>query len=113
MEIKCPGCHTTGDVDRNGISAGGFKWLCPECRRRWQVRTVFFEEPSGPKGDEWRAKAKRLRVEQGMTQSQLGDLLGVTAAYISHIEAGKRNPSAALCRRILEALGAHDDAALV
>ncbi len=72
---------------------------------------MFFEETSGPEGDEWRTTAKRLRIEQGITQTQLGDLLGVTAAYISHIEAGKRNPSAALCRRILEALGAHEEAA--
>jgi transcriptional regulator with XRE-family HTH domain len=72
---------------------------------------VFFEESGGPIGDEWRKLAKRLRLEQGMTQEQLGQLLGITAAYISHIEAGKRSPGTALCRRMLEALGAHDEAA--
>jgi len=49
----------------------------------------------------------------GMTQTQLGDLVGVSAAYISHIENGKKAPAPALGKRILEALGAHDEAALV
>jgi DNA-binding XRE family transcriptional regulator len=111
MQIECPGCRTRADVERDALTAQSFKWLCPECRRHWQIRTVFFEQPGGPAGDEWRKVAKRLRLQQGMTQEQLGQLLGVTAAYISHIEGGKRSPRTALCRRILEALGAHEEAA--
>lgn len=113
MEITCPRCQRTADIDRAGITAESYRWLCPGCSRNWQVRTVFFEETTGPKGDEWRIMAKRLRAEQGMSQTQLGELVGVSAAYISHLEAGKRHPSATLCRRILEALGAHDEAARI
>lgn len=64
---------------------------------------------SGARGDLGKV-TRKLRAEQGMTQTQLGDLVGVTAAYISHIEAGKRQAAPSLARRLLEALGAHDGA---
>lgn len=56
---------------------------------------------------------RRLRTEQGMTQEQLAALVGVSAAYISHIEADKRTPAPTLSRRILEALGAYEEAVKV
>jgi transposase-like protein len=89
MQIECPGCRTRADVERDALTAQSFKWLCPECRRHWQVRTVFFEESGGPTGDEWRKLAKRLRLEQGMTQEQLGHLLGITAPATSKAAAVK------------------------
>ena len=64
-----------------------------------------------PEGDEWRKKAKGLRLAQRMSQADLGELLGVSAGYISFIESGKRKPDEAPWRWIFEALGAHDEAA--
>lgn len=108
MQIECPSCKALDEDDRTILRKGALRWDCPECRRSWDVRTVFFERP-GSRGDLGKV-TRKLRAEQGMTQTQLGDLVGVTAAYISHIEAGKRQPAPSLARRLLEALGAHNEA---
>jgi DNA-binding XRE family transcriptional regulator len=112
MRMECPACEATDEAAVDTLRKGSLQWGCPGCRRLWDVRTVFFERPGSRVRDLGRT-VRRLRSEQQMTQSQLGDLVGVTAAYISHIEAAKRHPAPSLVRRILEALGAHDEAAKV
>lgn len=112
MRIECPSCQAIEETAVPVLRKAAFEWTCPECRRLWDVRTVFFERP-GSRIRDLGVKIRRLRTEQGITQSQLGELVGVTAAYISHIEAAKRHPAPSLIRRILEALGAHDQAAKV
>ena len=112
MRIECPSCQAVDETASALMRKGAFEWACPECRRHWDVRTVFFERP-GSRVRDLGKKIRNLRTEQRMTQSQLGELVGVTAAYISHIEAAKRQPAPSLVRRLLEALGAHDEAAHV
>ncbi len=112
MQIECPACGARGETGEVTFRNAAFSWSCPGCRRLWDVRSVFFER-SATRFKGLSATTKRLRVEQGMTQTQLGDLVGVSGAYISQIENGKKAPSPALGKRILEALGAHDQAALV
>jgi len=112
MRIECPSCQVIDETVERALRKGSFSWACGKCRRVWDVRTVFFEQPASRLGD-FGGMTRRLRLEQGMTQTQLGELVGVTAAYISHIEAGKRQPAASLTRRLLEALGAHDEAGAV
>lgn len=113
MEIECPRCETHGKTEADVLRTGNQDWLCPGCRYRWKVRTVFFESKTGPMDKNFAKFVKKERLRQGMTQTDLGDLIGVTAAYISHIESGSRNPTAATCRRVLEALGAHEEASRV
>ena len=113
MKIECPRCEAREESTNDLLKKGSAGWQCPQCRTRWNVRTVFFETNPGLKGKDWHKMIKRLRKEQGMTQSQVAELVGVTGAYISHIEAGKRNPAPSMCRRILEALGAHEEASRV
>jgi y4mF family transcriptional regulator len=45
------------------------------------------------------------RHKQGLTQAQLGDLVGVTRAWVSAIEQGKSTAEVALVLRTLTALG--------
>lgn len=47
---------------------------------------------------------------QNMTQNVLGEMVGVSGAYISLIASGNRTPTLMVARRILDALGEHDDA---
>ena len=42
-------------------------------------------------------RLKIARVEQGLSQSELADLAGVTRQTIGLIEAGRYNPSVKLC----------------
>jgi putative transcriptional regulator len=42
-------------------------------------------------------KLKLARVEKGLTQEELADLVGVTRQTIGLIEAGKYNPTLKLC----------------
>ena len=49
-------------------------------------------------------RMKIARVECDMTQEQLADAVGVARQTIGLIEAGKYNPSIALCIDICEAL---------
>ena len=42
---------------------------------------------------EFGAKLKKLRTEDGLTQQQLGDLLGVSKSVVSYYEVNERIPS--------------------
>ncbi len=42
-------------------------------------------------------KIKLARVEKGLTQEELAELVGVTRQTIGLIEAGKYNPTVKLC----------------
>jgi putative transcriptional regulator len=42
-------------------------------------------------------RVKLARIENGLTQEQLADLVGVTRQTIGLIEAGKYNPTLKLC----------------
>lgn len=42
---------------------------------------------------EFGAKLKKLRTEEGLTQQQLGDLLGVSKSVVSYYEVNERIPS--------------------
>ena len=49
---------------------------------------------------------KRLRIEAGLSQHAVADLMGVDRAYISGLEKGKRNPTVITLWHIAKALGA-------
>lgn len=108
MRIECP-CGGSADENRT-LQRGTFDWTCPECEREWEVRTVFFEHAEAH--PDFGPTLKSLRTDEGMTQEQLGELVGVTAAYISHIEAGKRQPGPKVRRRLLAALDIRGPAAV-
>jgi len=46
----------------------------------------------------------RLRIERRLTQQELALAVGVDGAHISRIEAGTRDPSLDLFRKLMEAL---------
>ena len=52
----------------------------------------------------FRAWLKRRRLERGLTQEELGELVGYAAQTITKIEGGQRRPSPQLARRLAEAL---------
>lgn len=52
---------------------------------------------------------RRLRDERGLTQSQLGELAGITGSLVSYYEKGSRVPPAAAIPALAEALGVHAD----
>lgn len=51
------------------------------------------------------ARLKRLREARGLSQRALARACGVTSQAVSLIEAGRREPSLAMARRLAEALG--------
>ncbi|MBI4927207.1 MAG: helix-turn-helix transcriptional regulator [Anaerolineae bacterium] len=50
-------------------------------------------------------RVKLARVEKGLTQEELADLVGVTRQTIGLIEAGKYNPTIKLCLMLARATG--------
>ena len=50
-------------------------------------------------------RIKLARVEKGISQQELSEMVGVTRQTIGMIEAGKFNPSIRLCNAICHALG--------
>ena len=48
---------------------------------------------------------KRIRKEQGITQEQLGELVGVHRTYIGAVERGEKSVSVDNIARIAKALG--------
>lgn len=49
-------------------------------------------------------KIKEIRKKKGLTQKELGDMLGMTASQIGNYENGYRNPKLSTVRKIAEAL---------
>ena len=50
-------------------------------------------------------RLKALRTEQGITLAQLGDVVGLSASYLSQIERNKAKPSLSTLSSIAETLG--------
>lgn len=50
-------------------------------------------------------KVKLARIERGLTQEELADLVGVTRQTIGLIEIGKYNPTIKLCLLLCEVTG--------
>ena len=47
----------------------------------------------------------KLRLERSLTQSELGEKLGVTLQHISMLESGKKFPSLRMLFKLADALG--------
>ncbi|MBI4240205.1 MAG: helix-turn-helix transcriptional regulator [Candidatus Rokubacteria bacterium] len=50
------------------------------------------------------ARIKALRKQQGWSQEQLAERVGISTQYVSNIERGKENPTLDLLLRLAEAL---------
>ncbi len=48
----------------------------------------------------------RLRIEAGITQKKLAELVGTKQSSISRLESGERSPSLSFLSKVAEALGA-------
>jgi predicted transcriptional regulator len=49
----------------------------------------------------------RLRIQRGLTQAQLAEMVGTKQPAIARIESGKSLPSLSFLKRIAEVLGAY------
>lgn len=47
---------------------------------------------------------RRLRAASGLTQRQLASKAGISTSHLAHVEAGRREPSLQVLRRLAEAL---------
>ncbi|MGF7004205.1 transcriptional regulator with XRE-family HTH domain [Lachnospiraceae bacterium PF1-21] len=47
---------------------------------------------------------RKYRIQKGMTQEEAGELLAITANYISQIETGKKRPGLSTITKISEVL---------
>ena len=50
-------------------------------------------------------KMRLARMEKGLSQQELADLVGATRQTIGLIESGKYNPTLNLCKRVSRTLG--------
>ncbi len=50
------------------------------------------------------ARLQQIREDQGLSQTQFAELVGTSQSTISQIEAGERNPSYDMLRRLATAL---------
>lgn len=54
-----------------------------------------------------------LRIERGLTQAQLAELVGTKQPSIARLEGGETTPSLPFLKRVAEALNAHFEIRLV
>lgn len=54
------------------------------------------------------ARLRRLRIERGWTQDELGDRMGYSSTHLSSVETGRKLPTLRLARCADEALGTGD-----
>ena len=52
---------------------------------------------------------RRIRKERGLTQKQLGELVGASEAYIRAYESGRRNPKPSSLEKIANALAVNPE----
>ena len=52
---------------------------------------------------------RRIRKERGLTQKQLGELVGASEAYIRAYESGRRNPKPSSLEKIEKALAVNPE----
>lgn len=52
---------------------------------------------------------RRIRKERGLTQKQLGELVGASEAYIRAYESGRRNPKPSSLEKIAKALAVNPE----
>ena len=50
------------------------------------------------------ANLKNARLEAGISQAELGAMVGITGPMVSYIESGRRTPSFGVAVRLAEAL---------
>ncbi len=48
---------------------------------------------------------KRIRTDKGISQGEIGRILGVDKGFVSNIENGKTNPTLATITKIAKAIG--------
>jgi ribosome-binding protein aMBF1 (putative translation factor) len=63
--------------------------------RAWLAQSAFGDEPDS---------LKKLRLEKGLSQTQLASLMGTTQAQIARIESGQRDVQVSTIERLAEAL---------
>lgn len=59
-------------------------------------------------GDIYRVLGRRVREERqsaGLTLERLGEMAGITGAFVAHIEAGRKHATLETVRKISRALG--------
>ena len=52
---------------------------------------------------------KRIRTKKGISQGEIGRILGVDKGFVSNIENGKTNPTLATITKLAKALGVSSD----
>lgn len=52
---------------------------------------------------------KRIRTAKGISQGEIGRILGVDKGFVSNIENGKTNPTLATITKLAKALGVSSD----
>ncbi|MEV8632431.1 helix-turn-helix transcriptional regulator [Streptosporangium sp. NPDC051023] len=62
-------------------------------------------DPAAGRKQEFGAELRRLRLEQGMTQAELGRRIGYSTSLIGSVEIGKRTPVEQLITRCEQILG--------
>ncbi|GIN71283.1 putative HTH-type transcriptional regulator YqaF [Bacillus sp. J14TS2] len=48
---------------------------------------------------------KSLRIQKGLTQQEIADIVNIERAYYTMIESGNRNPSVSVAKSIASAIG--------
>ena len=52
---------------------------------------------------------KRIRTARGISQGEIGRILGVDKGFVSNIENGKTNPTLATIAKLAKAIGVSTD----
>lgn len=59
--------------------------------------------------DKFGEKLQQLRQRQGLSQSQLAEMLGVTRTHVSRMERGEKTPNIAMLLKIANIFGVTTD----
>ncbi len=86
-----------------------------EYKRFEDLEDKYFGKKGSPERDEYEfdlkmeligEKIKQLRIQNNLTQSQLGDLIGVKRSQISKLEHGNHSSSVSTIMKVFQAMKA-------
>ena len=72
---------------------------------QWHYNAIMVETRSFNIQIHFSKKLKKIRLENGLSQSELAEQSGVSPKYIYRLESGEANPSIVFVNRLAVALG--------
>lgn len=94
MKTLCPICKQLQSGVEKVLKPGKRQFSCNNCGCKFTRHVIYIEQRAA---FDWSPRIgsliKARRLEEGFTQQEVADFIGMSSAYVSVLEKGRRQPS--------------------